>query len=415
MKLSRNCLLISAFLLCYPFLSATALDGESTDQESPKGPPSVVTLFYKFPIKIDLRDANGEIPPNFVELWNYKQTLENGAYANYLREYAGNDANTDDTESPEYKQREATFKSNIWLAIHLSLMNIIHGVQPVYGINHLFSESPMTFQKRLGYKVPDEKIYRHYPVVGYTPSEKSYPEKLDWRDEGAVGVVKDQGQCGSCWVFGTVGAIESYHYLTESRTQPLLSLSEQQVGSCNGNLAICDGGYDARVYDFMIDNDMKLSLENNWPYTSGEGKNQPCTSVENKETSKVSIPTPDHYRVVNTGKDIDLIDALQGGPVAVAIDASGLQFYKNGIYDSSYCSKTELNHEVLLVGYDKTEDGIPYWIIKNSWGEGWGDNGYFLMIRSDSNEEDSEYNNMCGIATSGSRLGREASAQESAQ
>ena len=77
------------------------------------------------------------------------------------------------------------------------------------------------------------------------------------------------------------------------------------------------------------------------------------------------------------------------GPLSVLIDASSLSFYRSGIFNPQFCNPDTLNHAVLLVGYGEDDDGTQYWIIKNSWGASWGDEGYFKMIKGV---------NKCGIA-----------------
>lgn len=212
----------------------------------------------------------------------------------------------------------------------------------------------------------------------------SAPASVDWREKGAVTPVKDQGQCGSCWSFSATGSMEGAWAI---KTGNLVSLSEQQLVDCSygvkyGNLG-CNGGLMDSAFQYAIDN-AGMCTEDSYKYTASKGTCEKCTP-EVKISSCVDV-TPDN--------EVDLEKAVAIGPVSVAIEADTkvFQFYKSGIITDSSCG-TNLDHGVLVVGYG-TEGSSDYWIVKNSWGPTWGENGYVRLQKTDSTKS----KGMCGIA-----------------
>lgn len=214
------------------------------------------------------------------------------------------------------------------------------------------------------------------------PKPFRLPQSVDWRTNGYVTPVKDQGHCGSCWAFSAVGALEGQAY---KKSGKLISLSEQNLVDCSnseGNHG-CNGGLMHEAFEYVISNG-GIDTENFYPYTASEG-----TCKYNPNYSPTSCHS---YRFSAKGNEAALADAVATvGPISVAIDAKqpSFQFYRSGVYYEPNCNDMEGNHGVLIVGYGR-ENGENYWIVKNSFGIWWGDRGYIKMSK--------DRNNNCGIA-----------------
>jgi len=211
-------------------------------------------------------------------------------------------------------------------------------------------------------------------------------ETMDWRERGAVSSVKDQGHCGSCWAFGATGALEGQQFINYGN---LPELANQQLVSCDTQSSGCNGGLSYKSYRYVAENN-GIDTDTNWPYTA---RDDPCD--HEKETDGKDIGATSSGEVHLAENETALKEGVANvGPIQVSIYASLSSFknYAGGVYDDPACVDNR-NHAVLVVGYGEL-DGRPTWIIKNSWGQDWGDKGYIQFLR----DHPTLPYGMCGLA-----------------
>ncbi|RLN72539.1 hypothetical protein BBJ28_00023194 [Nothophytophthora sp. Chile5] len=259
------------------------------------------------------------------------------------------------------------------------------------GLNALADLTDGEYKQLLGYRASASPSAGAVETVTSPKDLDALPDIWDWREHDAVTPVKNQGQCGSCWAFSAVAAMECAYALS---TGTLQSFSEQELVDCTqGGIDTCNhGGEMSEGYEEIIaHHGGKIDLEKDYEYTA-ESKGV-CNA---KDSSAVGHFTA--YANVTSGDEDALKAAVATkGVQAVAIDASSFTFqlYRHGVYSWPLCgnSPDSLDHGVAAAGYGvfKKKD---FWLVKNSWGDSWGMKGYIMMSRNKDNQ--------CGIATDAS-------------
>jgi len=225
---------------------------------------------------------------------------------------------------------------------------------------------------------------------------ESLPKSVDWRTRGVVTPIKSQGHCGSCWTFSTTGCLEAHHCIKSGKDCSMWTgLAEQQLVDCAGafNNNGCNGGLPSQAFEYIHYNG-GIDLEDSYNYTAKDG------TCKFKKSSIGATVKAVHN--ITSLKEEEIVQAVANvGPVSIAYQvASDFHLYSHGVYDSynattgkTVCGNapSDVNHAVVVVGYSSTMETspVPFYIIRNSWGNTWGMEGYFWMVRG---------KNMCGIS-----------------
>jgi C1A family cysteine protease len=298
-------------------------------------------------------------------------TPDERAFMNYIVKFGKSYATKE-----EYNYRFEQFRLSL---AKIAVNNGRNDVTFVLGLNQ-FSDMPQEeYKKLLGYK----KVRRNSENIKLIENSTIGPSdtSVDWRQNGVVSPVRDQGMCGSCWAFSAVSTIESSYAIL---TGKLLDLSEQQLVDCSaaqGNEG-CNGGWMDQAFTYAETE--ALEGESTYPYIAVDSSCQfdPSQGLV-KVTSFVDVAPNNPQQLKN---------AVNLGPVSVAIQADQYVFqaYQSGILNDPACG-TELDHAVVIVGFGE-EQGQQYWIVRNSWGPAWGDNGYIRIANAGISDA-----GICGI------------------
>ncbi|XP_078362424.1 uncharacterized protein LOC144646642 [Oculina patagonica] len=286
----------------------------------------------------------------------------------------------------EHVKRKHIFRHNMRYIRSINRQNLTYKLAP----NHLVDLTDEEYDGHAGANEDNNTLHKggvhleehHEAYSNMTSVLKTIdvPDELDWRDYGAVTPVRGQGICGSCYALGAVGSVEGAYFM---KTGQLEELSAQQIIDCSwgsGNHG-CRGGWYNKALSWIYLNGV-AKAKNYGPYLAQEGT---CETIRLQERIKI-----DAFAFVPKYNNSALKRAIaKYGPACVSINQKplSLKFYSWGIYDNPECDNSSTRHTVLVVGYGK-ENGVPYWLVKNSWSASWGIDGYIKLAWK---------GNICGV------------------
>jgi C1A family cysteine protease len=246
-----------------------------------------------------------------------------------------------------------------------------------FGVNEFADMSAAEFKIRhSAEKHFQAKMAHRQPVANLFSEEqvKAAVTSIDWRTKGAVTAVKNQGQCGSCWSFSSTGSIEGQWFLAG---HTLVSLSEQELVSCDTTDDGCNGGLMDNAWAWLVSKEHgNIATEASYPYVSGGGNVPKCA------LPKTTGATISGHEDLPQNEDQMATWMSTNGPISIGVDATSWQTYTSGIMTN--CISSQVDHGVLAVGFDNTNNP-PYWIIKNSWAASWGEDGY-IRVKKGTNQ-----------------------------
>ena len=279
----------------------------------------------------------------------------------------------------EYLARFEVFKRNVMASLKESNKSYQTGINKFSDLTHQeFAKIYLNLN------------YDAMAIANFEPTtvkvSNAAPSSYDWRNYGRVSPVKDQGSCGSCWAFSTTGNLEGLYAGSKG---VIKTFSEQMLVDCDTSDSGCNGGLMEYTFTWLKKNG-GIMFDSDYPY---KGVKSACKSDSSKYADfKITgyKKLGSSYSTWSCVDEDELKEFLyENGPLAVAMNADPLQTYSSGILDvsSARCPTSGINHAVLLVGYGSTSS-MDYWIVKNSWGKSWGEQGFFRIRRG---------NGTCGI------------------
>jgi len=314
-----------------------------------------------------IAEVSMEVPKEITKLKNKLHLHSLGAFHSFMEIHN----KTYETQH-EYKHRYRTYRKNMKKVYQLQASEL---GSAEYGATHLADLTEEEFKRDyLGFNKLADDPDIHWPPADIP--DIPLPDSFDWREHGAVTKVKNQGMCGSCWAFSVTGNVEGQNAIKNGK---LVSLSEQELVDCDKRDYGCNGGFMENAYETLLEIG-GLESEEEYGY---DGDDEACKFDRSRVVTKVSGGVEISQNETQMAQWL-----LQNGPISVGLNAFAMQFYMGGVSHpfSFMCGASGIDHGVLIVGFGVHTTKYlhrvqPYWLIKNSWGPSWGEQGYYKLFR----------------------------------
>jgi C1A family cysteine protease len=276
----------------------------------------------------------------------------------------------------ERAARFENFKMNSAKIVEMNAKTKARGYGASFGFTK-FSDWSLREQKAINGFVRNPNRAKNVIAIEKRDVEQSAPSQpIDWVAKGMTTPVKDQGQCGSCWAFSTTETVESAILMSGKSVKPL---SPQEIVDCDSSDSGCDGG-DPQEALGWVQQQGGQDTDACYPYTAEDGT---CSSSQCTPAGNIKSVVP-----IAADESTMYQSLQQYGPLSVCCDASSWSNYNGGVLTADQCGD-DVDHAIQLTGYSPDQGG--YWIVRNSWGADWGENGFiYLQYGQNTCDIDSE-------------------------
>jgi len=266
----------------------------------------------------------------------------------------------------EKNARFLNFKMNARKIMAANLKSKLIGSTATFGFTKFSDMSEREFSsKMLGFK-PSPKSSFHVKSASEKREVLQTPSTpIDWKAKGMITAIKDQGQCGSCWAFSTTETVESANLLAGKRVP---DGSAQEIVDCDSSDSGCNGGDPQEALQWIVQQGGQ-ETEACYPYTAQDGT---CNQAQCSPDPNLKLST---VRPIS-GSESVIYQVLGQAPLSICADAEPWQNYNGGILTADQCGDS-VDHAIQLTGYSPNQGG--YWIVRNSWGASWGENGFIYL------------------------------------
>jgi len=253
-----------------------------------------------------------------------------------------------------------------------------------HGVNKFSDLTPEEFRSKFtGLRPASNTALKAMKTVDHGVAGNYTAASVDWNTKGALTPIKNQGQCGSCWAFSATEQLESQYFQSYGT---LKELSPQQITSCTTTCLGCSGGNPIDAW-FYVNSYGGQDPASDYPYVSGTStQTGSCGAIKSDVTEDISS-TVGYYISQTPAQEKNMLAQIELSPMSITVDAELWQTYTGGIITSTSGCGTSIDHAVQATGYNAAGN---YWIVRNSWGADWGEQGFVYV---------QEGANVCGITS----------------